>query len=592
MSEPSGLVGRTLGDYTIEAVVGRGGMATVYRARDRRLGRPVALKILAPQLTHDHRFRERFVRESRMVASIDHPNIIPIYEAGERDELLFIAMRYVEGSDLRRLLLSAGPLPVARAYRLFAQIASALDAAHADGLVHRDVKPANILVADGDHVYLTDFGLTKSSSAEAGLTSHGHFMGTPRYVAPEQIRGLPVDGRSDLYAFACVAYEALTGLPPFQRDSELALLYAHVSHEPPPVTPYRPDLPHAVNHVTARALAKSPNERYPTCQAFVAALRDAISGHGDEIGGGAGGVGGPLPPVTPLPPGGRPAPVTGAGPAGTGTPTSYPPTLAATSYPPGYGAPPGPTSNPPGYGAAPGPTSYPPASGHASPPTPEPPGSAEATVGGAGRRRRLPLGPLIGGCAVLVSVVVAAVLILTRGGDTAATWNTYPGSVAAPFTIAYPSTWGDAKTNGDQWMIATPATDEFNALFAIPGNTDWSKVNPVINGQPERASGIFAQVNNALSTSDSPVELQQSLPSALPGTVAFTGAPMAATVGGRPAVKLSGVVGDPGQGGRLDFSAYVVRQGSGESSVLITFFCAKCDPGLIDHMINTVQFTS
>ncbi|WP_433216156.1 protein kinase domain-containing protein [Microtetraspora malaysiensis] len=590
---PSGLVGRALGDYTIEAVVGRGGMATVYRARDRRLGRAVALKILAPQLTHDHRFRERFVRESRMVASIDHPNIIPIYEAGERDELLFIAMRYVEGSDLRRLLLSAGPLPVARAYRLFAQIASALDAAHADGLVHRDVKPANILVADGDHVYLTDFGLTKSSSAEAGLTSHGHFMGTPRYVAPEQIRGLPVDGRSDLYAFACVAYEALTGLPPFQRDSELALLYAHVSHEPPPVTPYRPDLPHAVNHVMARALAKSPDERYPTCQAFVAALRDAISGHGAEIGGG-GGAGGTSSPVTPPPPhpGGRPAPVPGAGPAGSGTPTSYPPTPAPASNPPGYAASSGPTSNPPGYGAPSGPTSYPPVPGRAAPRTPEPPRSPEATVVGAGRRRRLPLGPLIGGCAVLVSVVVAAVLILTRGGDTAATWNTYPGSVAAPFTIAYPSTWGTAKTNGDQWMIATPATDDFNALFAIPGNTDWSKVNPVINGQPERASGIFAQVNNALSTSDSPVELQQSLPSALPGTVAFTGAPMAVTVGGRPAVKLSGVAGDPGQGGRLDFSAYVVRQGSGESSVLITFFCAKCDPDLIDHMVNTVQFTS
>ncbi len=572
-STPAGLVGRTLGDYTIEAVVGRGGMATVYRARDRRLGRAVALKILAPQLAHDHRFRERFVRESRLVASIDHPNIIPIYEAGEKDELLFIAMRYVEGSDMRRLVQSAGPLPVARANRLFAQIASALDSAHANGLVHRDVKPANILVADDDHVYLTDFGLTKSSSAEAGLTSHGHFMGTPRYVAPEQIRGLPVDGRSDLYAFACVAYEALTGLPPFQRDTELALLYAHVSHEPPPLTPYRPDLPHAVNQVTARALAKSPEERYPTCQAFVSALRDAISGSGGVQGGVHGGDGDE---AGASPAHGRPAFASG-------------PSSSHSSYPPGSSAP---TSYPPVSHPS---TSRPPVSQPAvsRPPTSYPPGSPDdgAATAPAKRGRRLPLGPLIGGCAVLVSIVVAAALILTRGGDTAASWNTYPGSVAAPFTIAYPATWGTAKTNGDQWMIATPATDEFNALFAIPGNTDWSTVNPIISGQPERASGIFAQVNNALSTSDSPVELQQSLQSALPGNVAFTGAPMAVTVGARPAVKLTGVAGDPQQGGRLDFSAYVVRQETGESSVLITFFCAKCDQGLIDHMVNTVQFT-
>uniref|UniRef100_UPI002029B317 serine/threonine-protein kinase n=1 Tax=Sphaerisporangium fuscum TaxID=2835868 RepID=UPI002029B317 len=281
-SMPS-LVGTRMADYRIEAVVGRGGMATVYRARDSRLGRAVALKVLAPQLSQDQRFRDRFVRESRLVAGIDHPNIIPIYEAGESGDLLFIAMRYVEGPDLRGLVQSNGPLPVARAHRLFSQIASALDAAHQHGMVHRDVKPANIMIVEGserdpEHVYLTDFGLTKSTYSEAGLTSHGHFMGTPRYVAPEQIRGLPVDGRSDLYAFACVVYEVLTGLPPFQRETELALLYAHVAHDPPPLTPYRPDLPHAVNRVMARALAKSPDERYATCGEFVAALRDAISG--------------------------------------------------------------------------------------------------------------------------------------------------------------------------------------------------------------------------------------------------------------------------------------------------------------------------
>jgi serine/threonine protein kinase len=563
------LIGHRLGDYMVEAVVGRGGMATVYRARDQRLGRAVALKILAPQLSHDHRFRERFVRESRLVASIDHPNIIPIYEADEREELLFIAMRYVDGSDMRKLVQSAGPLPVARAYRLFTQIASALDAAHANGLVHRDVKPANILVTESDHVYLTDFGLTKSSSAEAGLTSHGHFMGTPRYVAPEQIRGLAVDGRSDLYAFACVVYEALAGLPPFQRDTELALLYAHVSHDPPPLTPYRPDLPHAVNQVMSRALAKTPADRYPTCQAFVSALRDAISGVEED---------------QPSPAGGR---------------TSWPPEVS--SYPPASYPP---ASYPP---ASRPPTSYPPASHSQTgyhPQASYPPVSHPSTVSaqystpqaqGTKPRRKLPLGPLIGGCAILVSIVVAVALIVAKGGgDTAATWNTYPGSTAAPFTMAYPSTWGDAKTNGDQWMIATSAVEEFNALFAIPGNTDWSKVGPVITGQPDRAAGVFAQVSNTLSTSDSPVEIQQGLQSSLPGNASVIGAPEATTVGGKPAFKVIGVANGPQPAERLDFTAYLVRQDTGSETVLITFFCApaKCDHGLIDHMVYTVKFTS
>ncbi|GGO09873.1 hypothetical protein GCM10010116_19800 [Microbispora rosea subsp. aerata] len=604
------LVGRRLGDYTIEAAVGRGGMATVYRARDQRLGRAVALKVLAPQLAHDDRFRDRFVRESRLVASIDHPNIIPVYEAGERDGLLFIAMRYVEGSDLRELVQTEGPLPVGRANPLFAQIAAALDAAHAHGLVHRDVKPANILVTRADHVYLTDFGLTKSSSAEAGLTSHGHFMGTPRYVAPEQIRGLPVDGRSDLYAFACVVYEALAGQPPFQRDSELALLYAHVSHDPPPLTPYRPDLPHAVNAVITRALAKSPDERFETCRAFVFALRDAISG----------GAGDPADPVSPsYPPvrspesagsaGSRPyASYPPAAPSGPASPDSWPSgPRSAGSVPlhsvPGptvYGAPvPGvsaPGASVPGV-SVPG-VSVPGVSVPASHPSAS---YAQATVAsgttgpaGGGGRRRVPLGPLIGGVAVLVAIAVAASLLITRGGNTAATWNTYPGSTAAPFSMAYPSSWGEARTNADQWMIASPAVDEFDALFAVPGNSDWSRVNPIITGEPERATGVFAQVSNALSTSDSPMELQESLGPALPGVTTYYGVPTPTTVGARPSFRIEGVLSDPRQAGRLDFVAYVVRQGDYGTSVLITFFCpaGRCDRSAIDHMVNTITFTS
>ncbi|GIH59752.1 serine/threonine-protein kinase [Microbispora siamensis] len=613
------LVGRRLGDYTVEAVVGRGGMATVYRARDQRLGRAVALKVLAPQLAHDDRFRDRFVRESRMVASIDHPNIIPVYEAGERDDLLFIAMRYVEGSDLRKLVQSEGPLPVGRANPLFAQIASALDAAHTHGLVHRDVKPANILVTRSDHVYLTDFGLTKSSAAEAGLTSHGHFMGTPRYVAPEQIRGLPVDGRSDLYAFACVVYEALAGQPPFQRDTELALLYAHVSHDPPPLTPYRPDLPHAVNAVMTRALAKSPAERFETCQAFVSALRDAISGGaGDPAA-----VSSSYPPVPPVSPSYPPvspsypsvspdSPVSSVSPgsAGSRPQGSYPP-VTPSSFPPGTRPP---VSHPSGSAPAASrpPVSHPSAASRGEGPMRQgpmqqgaavqghgsyPPGSphSQATVASAAsrdRRRGLPLGPLIGGVAVLVSIAVAAALLLTKGGDTAATWNTYPGSTAAPFTMSYPSAWGEARTNADQWMIASPAVDEFNALFAVPGNTDWSKVNPIITGQPDRATGVFAQVSNTLSTSDSPMELQESLGPALPGVTTYYGVPTPTTVGARPAFRIDGVLSDPQQAGRLDFSAYVVRQGDAGTSVLVTFFCpaGRCDGSNIDHVVNSITF--
>jgi hypothetical protein len=201
---------------------------------------------------------------------------------------------------------------------------------------------------------------------------------------------------------------------------------------------------------------------------------------------------------------------------------------------------------------------------------------------------------VIGGLAVLVSLAVAATLILTRGGDTAASWNTYPGSVAAPFTMEYPSSWGEARTNADQWMAASPAVGEFDALFAVPGNTDWSKVNPIIANQPDRAAGVFAQVSNTLSTSDSPVELQQSLQSALPGTVSYAGAPIATTVGARPAFKIGGVLNDPAQVGRLDFSAYLVRQDAGDDTVLITFFCppARCDQQVIEHMVSTVAFTS
>ncbi|PWI13435.1 serine/threonine protein kinase [Streptomyces sp. Act143] len=281
---PSELIGRRIAGYRIEREIGRGGMAVVYRARDLRLDRTVALKLLAPELARNDTFRRRFTHESRAAAAIDHPHIVPVFEAGETDGVLYIAMRYVEGSDLRHLLDRQGPLAPAVALRIAAQIASALDEAHDHGLVHRDVKPGNILIARGtdsdhpEHAYLTDFGLTKKSLSLTGFTTVGQFVGTLDYVAPEQISGKPVDGRCDVYGFACVVYETLAGRPPFRRDDDMALLWAHQYDEPPPLTESRPDLPPAVDGVLATSLAKSPDDRYGTCLAFVAALRTALTG--------------------------------------------------------------------------------------------------------------------------------------------------------------------------------------------------------------------------------------------------------------------------------------------------------------------------
>ncbi|WP_405532430.1 serine/threonine protein kinase [Streptomyces avidinii] len=280
----SGLIGKRIAGYRVERMIGRGGMAVVYCAKDLRLDRTVALKLIAPERARDETFRRRFTHESRVAASIDHPHIVPIFEAGETDGVLYIAMRYVSGLDLRALLDREGPLPVATALRIAAQVASALDAAHDHDLVHRDVKPGNILVAAGtdsehpEHIYLTDFGLTKKSLALTGFTTDGEFVGTLDYMAPEQISGRPVDGRCDLYSLACVVYETLAGGPPFQREEDAALLWAHQYDPPPPLTERRPGIAPAADDVLTKALSKIPEDRYGSCLEFVAALRVATGG--------------------------------------------------------------------------------------------------------------------------------------------------------------------------------------------------------------------------------------------------------------------------------------------------------------------------
>jgi serine/threonine-protein kinase len=270
--------------YRIEDLLGRGGMSTVYLAEDVRLTRRIALKILSPELAQQPGFRERFVRESQIAAGMEHPGIVPIYEAGETEGLLYIAMRYVRGTDLGRLLADAGPLEPERAVRIVSQVAEALDAAHAEGLVHRDVKPGNILIVEGagsrgrDLVYLSDFGLTKRLEGDSGaLTKTGQFVGTVDYVAPEQIEGGRIDARTDVYSLGCVLFECLTGKPPHARETEVATLYAHLSDDLPRVRDARPDLPVGLGTAVDRALARDPSARYATCGELASDASEAFA---------------------------------------------------------------------------------------------------------------------------------------------------------------------------------------------------------------------------------------------------------------------------------------------------------------------------
>lgn len=535
---PPGLAGSVLGDYQILELVGRGGMAEVYRARDGRLGRIVALKVLAPHLTYDERFRMRFVRESRTIAAMDHPHIIPIFEAGEAGGLLFIAMRFVGGHDLRRLLNQEGRrLPPDRACRLLAQVASALDAAHQNSLVHRDVKPANILVSGGgpdsgehpEHAYLTDFGLTKSTTAMSGLTSQGQFVGTPRYIAPEQITGDPVDGRCDQYALACVAYEMLAGSAPFERDSQLALLYAHVSDEAAPVTSHRPDLPVTVDQVLARGLAKSPAARHPSCLEFVRTLREAL---GEPVSD---------PSLRP-----RPAPPAGLA-SWPRTADTVPPSLPAS-----------------------GPSSHP-SSGSSSLTRLT---TASPRIGG-----RKPL-HLIGAAAALLVAAAAAALLLTRGGTA-----TYPGSSAAPFSFAYPDSWS-VRAHSDVSVIASPKADEFETLFQTPVFADWSRVSAL---GPDDSVGVFAGVSDTLNT---PSTIAANLPGLLPGKVTLN-APSSTAVAGTTATRYQGSLSDP-KGGptRLDLTVLVIPHSP--SAAYLVYFCApsSCDAEVSGTLASSLRMTS
>jgi serine/threonine-protein kinase len=279
------IVGTTVAGYAIESVLGRGAMGIVYVARQRSPERRVALKLIAPPYANDDAFRRRFLREATAAAAIEHPHILPVYAAGESDGTLYLAMRLVDGVDLREVVQGSPGLELDRVASIVGQLGGALDAAHARGLVHRDVKPGNVLLTtqpdepEPDFCYLTDFGVsTWTTSSAATITASGQMIGTANYVAPEQIEGGRIDGRADLYSLGCVLYECIAGRPPFAGRAPAATLYAHIHERAPSPSALRPDLPPGVDLVTDRALAKSPDERYATCRELAQDLRAALAG--------------------------------------------------------------------------------------------------------------------------------------------------------------------------------------------------------------------------------------------------------------------------------------------------------------------------
>src|SRR5688572_28552873 len=273
-------LGRVVAGYRIEERIGRGGMGLVYRAEHINLRRRAAIKIIAPELAEASGFHERFNREARIAAALQHPNIVTVYDAGEEDGLLYLAMQYIEGSNLATVLRTQGRLRPYRALDVCRQVAAAHDASHSQGLIHRDVKPANVLI-EGRTAFLTDFGLTKRiEGSQTQLTKAGDVVGTIHYVAPEQIEGGRVDARTDIYSLGCLVYHCLSGELPFARDTDVAVIYAHLSEEPPRLTSVRPELPGGLDAVIAKALEKAPERRFQTCADLMSAARAVIDAAG------------------------------------------------------------------------------------------------------------------------------------------------------------------------------------------------------------------------------------------------------------------------------------------------------------------------
>jgi ABC-type glycerol-3-phosphate transport system substrate-binding protein/class 3 adenylate cyclase len=276
LSQSDVQIGTEFLGYRIEELIGQGGMGVVYRAYDLRLKRTVALKLVTPELALDERFRERFARETELAMSLEHPNVVPIHDAGDVAGRLYLAMRLVVGTDLRALLRAEGPLEPSRALSICGQVANALDAAHARALVHRDVKPSNVLLDESEHVYLADFGLTRRLEEQGAEAGERRSLGTPAYLAPEQVEGRAIDGRADVYSLGCLLFECLTGERPFAAGSRLAVAWAHLEEEPPSASGRNPELPEAIDAVLHTAMAKEREDRYPTCAALITDAEAAL----------------------------------------------------------------------------------------------------------------------------------------------------------------------------------------------------------------------------------------------------------------------------------------------------------------------------
>src|SRR3954447_473584 len=339
-------VGSVFAGHRIEGIAGRGGMGVVYRATHLALDHVVAMKVISAQLVGDEIFRERFRSESRIAVSIRHPNVVQIHHAGEENGLIFVTMDLIEGTDLRRLINKEGKVAPERAVELVSQAAAALDAAHAKGLVHRDVKPGNILLeqrAQGEHAYLTDFGLTKRIEATSGVTATGAFVGTLDYVAPEQIKGARVDARTDVYALGCVLYELLTGRPPFAgQEEKVAKIYAHLQEDPPPLLARGRGIPEDLDAVIARALSKEPSERFPSAGDLARAARAALEAKPVTVAEHTVAVGAAAPDSDPAATVASPPPSTVAAGAGGATVASEPGDAASAAEADAPAKPPGP----------------------------------------------------------------------------------------------------------------------------------------------------------------------------------------------------------------------------------------------------------
>jgi DNA-binding beta-propeller fold protein YncE len=469
-------IGSVVAGYRIDGVAGEGGMGRVYRATQVALDRPVALKLIVPQLAGDPDFRARFEREAHLSASIDHPNVIPVYEAGEADGRLFIAMRWVEGTDLRSLIASEARLDPARVVAIVEQIGEALDAAHSGGLVHRDVKPANVMLTathGREHAYLTDFGLTKKTASTTALTRTGRFVGTPDYMPPEQISGERADARADVYALGCLLFHALTGRPPYDRDSEVAKIYAHLHDPPPSAVDTVPGVPVGLDAVITRALAKNADQRYPSAGDLGRASRAALTGAAPSQPERSMATGLAAPQATHM---ATTAPEAGAAPtapAAAPTAPAAPPTAPAA--PPT--APAAPPTAPAAAPTAPSPAPTPPAPTKPPPPA-SPAAPSRARPSERPRRRAVP-------------IAMAALLVLGAVGGALAAAGVFFGD--SKNESASPSTFSDSPRRTTPKVVATIPAGNGPDGIAVDGHTVW-----VSNSEGNTLTRLDTESNKAI----------------------------------------------------------------------------------------------